>query len=162
MNITNLTKCPEATEEIWEANAVRMDMETREEVEIKDISKLTGGEHDAWKETIDNSLIPETLVLREGAQVMCLSNIDIEKGIVNGARGVVRSYDLKTGYPVVLWKTSKKETVVEPVLLPTRHPLIFVKQIPLCQAWAITIHKSQGQTLDCVEVDIGTSVFVSG
>lgn len=122
---------------------VRLDLETKEESDM-DMKELTANEMDAWKEAMSQSLIPESLVLRQGAQVMCLSNIDIEKGLVNGARGVVTRYDPASGYPVILWKSTGTERICKPVLLPTRHPLVSIKQIPLCQAWAITIHKSQG------------------
>lgn len=63
---------------------------------------------------------------------MCLSNLDIEKGLVNGARGVVVRFDTKTGYPVIRWKSTSTGAICKPILLPTRHPLIFMKQIPLC------------------------------
>jgi hypothetical protein len=42
------------------------------------------------------------------------------------------------------------------------YPCIVVSQIPLCLAWALTIHKIQGATLDMAEMDIGRSVFAAG
>lgn len=161
MNIANLEKCPKDTHTEYTAQPMRFDMETKEEkeIELTDMSRI---EKEAWKEAFENSLIQTQLKLRQGAQVMCTTNIDITKGLVNGARGVVRRFDIATGFPVIYWKSLQRETIMKPTLIPTRHPLLMVKQIPLCQAWAITIHKSQGQTLDCVEVDIGSSVFVAG
>ena len=41
-------------------------------------------------------------------------------------------------------------------------PTIGVKQIPLILAWAITIHKSQGASLDLAEIDIGNGIFECG
>ena len=161
MNITNLEKCPEDTHCEFQAQPVRKDMETHKEKELFQ-EEMSDRESDVWKESFMNSLVQKKLVLRQGAQVMCVYNIDVSKGLVNGARGVVRRFDLKTGFPVVYWKVLNRETIMEPILMQTRIPLFYVKQIPLCQAWAITIHKSQGQTLDSVEVDIGQSVFVAG
>lgn len=101
-------------------------METKEEDSVS-LKELTANETGAWKEAMEQSMIPESLVLRKGAQVMCLSNIEIEKGLVNGARGVVTRYDPTSGYPVVLWKSTGTERICKPVLLPTRHPLINIK-----------------------------------
>ena len=161
MNIANLKKCPTDTETVWDANPVRKDMETKKEFTLhKD--DLTQNEMVVWKEFLHDSHIEKKLVLRIGAQVMCTYNLDVSKGLVNGARGVVKKYDEKSGHPVVFMQSLQREVVIHPVLIPTRVPNFFVSQIPLCQAWAITIHKSQGQTLDCAEVDIGSSVFVPG
>lgn len=161
INIANLAKCAEDTETKWNATAVRRDMESKTDNEV-DLSSMSSRELDAWTSAVEESIVPKTVVLRKGAQVMCLYNVSTTSGLVNGSRGIVTGYESKHGYPIVKWKTTGAEIVMEPVLMPTRHPLIFVKQIPLCQAWAITIHKSQGQTLDYAEVDIGRSVFVPG
>ena len=37
-----------------------------------------------------------------------------------------------------------------------------MEQVPLILAWAVTIHKSQGATLDIAEIDVGNSVFTTG
>jgi uracil-DNA glycosylase len=101
------------------------------------------------------------LELCVGAQVMLLVNKDIEARLVNGSRGIIVDFNAD-GYPVVQFLHG------DPVLIG-RHdyesnecPHVVRAQIPLRVAYAVTIHKSQGATLDCALVDIGTSTFEYG
>ncbi|RUS76879.1 hypothetical protein EGW08_015348 [Elysia chlorotica] len=102
--------------------------------------------------------VPAYLELKVGAQVMLCKNLDIQRGLVNGARGVVVGYEKSNnGYPIIKFVCG----VTEPIK-PERWIFrvgggntIVRKQIPLKLAWAISIHKSQGMTLDCVEISLG-------
>jgi ATP-dependent DNA helicase PIF1 len=98
----------------------------------------------------------EQLKLKIGAEVMFIKN-DTMGRYVNGTRSVVVGFDQKSGWPVVKtfdndmiiaypeeWKY-EDNGVVRATLL----------QVPLRLAWAITIHKSQGMTLDAAEIDLG-------
>lgn len=100
-------------------------------------------------------LAPERLVLKIGAEVMFIKN-DPSARYVNGSRGVVVDFD-DDGWPIV--KTYDNEMIVA---YPEEwkvedHNAVRAKitQVPLRLAWAITIHKSQGMTLDAVEIDLG-------
>jgi ATP-dependent DNA helicase PIF1 len=101
------------------------------------------------------------LILAIGAQVMLLTNMDYDAGLVNGSRGVVTGFDL-AGAPLVQFLRG------EPILVPaaswesTEFEGVSRKQIPLKLAYAITIHKAQGATLDCALIDVGTSTFEYG
>jgi ATP-dependent DNA helicase PIF1 len=101
------------------------------------------------------------LILAIGAQVMLLTNMDYDAGLVNGSRGVVTGFD-SSGAPLVQFQKGF------PILVPaaswesTDWEGISRKQIPLKLAYAITIHKAQGATLDCALIDIGTSTFEYG
>jgi ATP-dependent DNA helicase PIF1 len=102
-------------------------------------------------------LAPPTLYLAEGAEVMFVAN-NWKEGFVNGTRGVVIGF-MSDGAPIVETKDGS-EFIVE------RHSwkvydesgqdvVVEVIQYPLRLAWAITIHKSQGMSLDEAEVDLG-------
>ncbi len=100
-------------------------------------------------------LAPEHLELKIGAKVMFVKN-NPEKNIVNGTLGKVIRFSVKD-YPVVKTFDGKTITVYkENWSIDDEHgePLASFKQIPLRLAWAITIHKSQGMTLDAVEMDL--------
>lgn len=104
-----------------------------------------------------NSKLPNIMDFRIGDQVMCTSNLD--ENIVNGSRGVV--IDNKEG-PVVRFLNG-----IEIEMKPHgwEHEQISglqFKQIPLMYAWALTIHKCQGATLDFCVMDIGKNIFECG
>jgi ATP-dependent DNA helicase PIF1 len=102
------------------------------------------------------------LKLKEGAKVMCLHNLDLERDICNGSQGVVVKFVGEQNWPVIKFKNGI-ERVMEPVWAQSEDiPCVAVAQIPLCLAWALTIHKIQGATLDSAEMDLGNSVFEFG
>jgi ATP-dependent DNA helicase PIF1 len=106
--------------------------------------------------------VPE-LTLRKGAQVMLLSNKYIDFGLVNGSRGVVERFsDGLSNYPLV--KFINGETIlIEPHTWASEDvDGLERQQIPLRLAYAITIHKAQGATLDCALIDIGRNTFEYG
>lgn len=122
------------------------------------------------------------LDLAIGAQVMLIVNMSVEDGLVNGTRGVIMNFN-DAGIPVVkfyngtimtigvhdwtLGKISAEDgtTIIESeeFSIPIeRQVKVKCWQIPLRLAYAITCHKSQGMTLDCIQVDIGSSIFEFG
>lgn len=105
---------------------------------------------------------PGKLILKIGAQVMLLKNINISDGLVNGARGILVKYS-KEGLPIIKFKNNKEyEAKHEKWMIKTPGgTIVSRKQIPLRLAWAFSIHKSQGLTLDCVEMSL-SKVFEAG
>jgi ATP-dependent DNA helicase PIF1 len=106
-------------------------------------------------------LAPEKLVLKKGAAVMFVKN-NFEKGYVNGTLGTVNDFS-EAGWPVV-GLINGHEIAAEPATWSVEEnskTLAQIKQIPLRLAWAITVHKSQGMTLDAAQVDLSRS-FVRG
>nr|CAH7752689.1 unnamed protein product [Callosobruchus chinensis] len=104
--------------------------------------------------------VSSKLVLKVGAQVMLLKNINVSAGLVNGARGVVKEF--REGLPVVLFKNKELHLKKERWVVKTASGGSVTRvQLPLKLAWAFSIHKSQGLTLDCVEMSLGR-VFEAG
>lgn len=101
-------------------------------------------------------LAPEQLKLKVGAEVMFIKN-DVTGRYVNGTRSVVVSFEKTEGWPVV--KTYHGDIIIaRPEEWKYEENGIVratITQVPLRLAWAITIHKSQGMTLDAAEIDLG-------
>jgi len=117
---------------------------------------------------LTNSPCSQTLSLKKGAVVMCMVNLDMEQGICNGSQGVV--VDMKTvtadeksvTLPLVKFTNGLVKLIHPHYWQSEEYPTLAIGQIPLCLAWALTIHKSQGATLAMAEVDVGGSVFEYG
>lgn len=102
-------------------------------------------------------LAPELLELKAGAEVMFVAN-NPSVGFVNGTRGQV--IEFQDDKPVVRLHGSSRKIKVEPhswKLEEDGKVRAEVMQLPLRLAWAITIHKSQGMSLDAAEIDLSRS-----
>ena len=110
----------------------------------------------------NNIMADKELILKKGAQVMCIANIDMEstEPIVNGSQGVV--VDFVGNLPLVQFNNGAKRTVGYHTWNSENVPSVGIKQIPLIYAWAITIHKSQGVSLDMAQIDAGSNIFECG
>jgi len=104
------------------------------------------------------------LTLKIGAQVMCIVNKDLESStpICNGSQGIIEKIDELDGLPIVRFNNGVVMKVAPHIWISEKIPTVAVKQIPLILAWAITIHKSQGASLDMAEIDIGEGIFECG
>ncbi|NWZ20272.1 PIF1 helicase, partial [Asarcornis scutulata] len=104
------------------------------------------------------------IVLKVGAQVMLAKNLDVSQGLVNGARGVVVGFESdQKGLPKVRFLCGVTQIIKMErwVFKGPSGVHLSRQQLPLKLAWAISIHKSQGMSLDCVEISL-SRVFESG
>lgn len=103
-------------------------------------------------------LAPEYLRLRVGAKVMFVKN-NFEMDYANGTLGIVKKLHGTAGGPVVEMRNGKQiEVPMESWTIEEDGKVkAELQQYPLRLAWAITIHKSQGMSLDAVEVDLSKS-----
>lgn len=104
----------------------------------------------------------KTLELCLGAQVMLLFNLDLSAGLANGSRGVVIGFT--NGLPIVRFMNGV-ETPIDKASWSMKiadNVIVSRRQTPLILAWATTIHKSQGSTLDCAQIDLGATIFEYG
>jgi hypothetical protein len=125
-----------------------------DEVEINFEMKMLGKER--YLQNLKQSILaPEILKLKVGTKVMFVKN-DKEGKYQNGTLGVVTKIQ-KGQYPEVELKNGKTIVVSEEswqINSDDGKLLAEIMQIPLRYAWAITIHKSQGMTLDEAEIDL--------
>ena len=107
-------------------------------------------------------LAPEVLELKVGAEVMFVAN-NPSAGYVNGTRGQVVGFDTESQPIVQVTGKNRKLKVGEHSwkLEEDGRVRAEVFQLPLRLAWAITIHKSQGMSLDAAEIDL-SKTFTPG
>lgn len=123
--------------------------------------QTTGSQN--YVETLKRSCLAlEELTLKKGALVMCVRNSP-DKKYVNGSLGVVVGFEPLLNYPIVQLRSGKEVTIGLETweLRDGDKKRASITQIPLRLAWAITVHKSQGMTLDAARIDL-RKAFVEG
>lgn len=107
-------------------------------------------------------LAPKVLRLKKGALVMAVKNA-ADRKYANGSIGTVVDFEPATEYPVVEFRSGKMVTMMPETweLRDGDKKRASIAQIPLRLAWAITVHKSQGMTLDAARIDL-RKAFVEG
>ena len=111
----------------------------------------------------NNIMAEKELHLKIGTHVMCIANIDMqsENQLANGSQGIVVGF--RGELPMV-----KFNNIDQPIIVgyytwkSENNDKIAVAQIPLIYAWAITIHKAQGVTMQAALIDIGSNIFEYG
>ncbi len=110
-----------------------------------------------------DDVIPNIIRLKIGSQVMLKVNIDISEELVNGSRGVITDIDYENRAISVKFVGNKVVVIKDNVWEHgDDYGVAARSQIPLILAWALTIHKSQGSTLDFVSCNLDSRVFSPG
>jgi ATP-dependent DNA helicase PIF1 len=128
-------------------------------------SRLTAQEIEyELQNLLSTSSYQENLALKKGAVVMCTTNLDMENGICNGSQGIITNIISTSTGPLPEVRFSNGFARVIPVKYrqSDEYPTLAIGQIPLCLAWALTIHKIQGATLKMAEIDVGNTIFEYG
>ena len=155
--------------DITELHTVNVDVD---DINIQKLVELPGEER-SYQQTTTGSkiyvenlqrsvLAPENLVIKLGALVMAVKNSP-QKLYANGSIGTVVDFEPLTEYPVVEFRDGRRVTMVPDVweLRDGERKRASISQVPLRLAWAITVHKSQGMTLDAAKIDL-RKAFVEG
>lgn len=130
------------------------------EIIYETATKLSEKKRLEYSNYMDN-IVPFELRFKKTAQVMLTKNLNVEAGLVNGARGVILecaddyiTVKFKCGITInikpQMWEYQDDEIKI------VRH------QFPLILAYAFTVHKCQGFTLDYAIIDLGPSLFSPG
>lgn len=116
---------------------------------------------DPWKRQLKQGIVLDCLEICKGARVMLIKNLNVKQKLVNGSTGTVTGFhdksDLKFGLLPIVKFDSGREMVVVPdtwVVMECDRVLATRTQIPLVLAWALTIHKCQGMTLERLHTDL--------
>jgi hypothetical protein len=136
-----------------------------DDINQQQLAKLPGKAHafamitkgpEAFVRTLQRGcLSPERLELKQGAVVMFTKN-DPAGRYVNGTLGVVDDFDAEDGYPLVRTRGGKR-ILAEPSkwkIDENGKERASITQVPLRLAWAMTVHKSQGMSLDAAVIDL--------
>ncbi len=130
--------------------------------EVMEYSMITSGKAQYVEQLKRSCLAPEVLRLKLGASVMCIKNSQ-DKRYVNGSLGTVVGFEKGTEYPEIELLNGRRFVMGPDTweLMDGDKRRASLTQLPLRLAWAITVHKSQGMTLDAAAIDLSRA-FVEG
>lgn len=153
---------------------LRRDVDRENEQRLEELKKtiVTFVARDTGKiEALEKGRPEKMIMLAVGAQVMLVKNLDQGLKLVNGSRGVVVGFTTQVdknvtvkiseggGFPVVRFLSGMEKVITEESwsVMEGEVEVAARIQIPLILAWASTIHKCQGMTLDCIQSDLSAS-----
>jgi ATP-dependent exoDNAse (exonuclease V) alpha subunit len=167
--LARVSETPASDTILTELHTVNIDVDKINEAKLDELEgdelqytqTTTGAEN--YVENLQRSVLaPEVLRLKQGALVMAVKNSQ-ERKYANGSIGTVIDFEPGTEYPIVEFRNGKTVTMIPDTweLRDGDKKRASITQIPLRLAWAITVHKSQGMTLDAARIDL-RKAFVEG
>ncbi len=154
---------------LTELHTVNIDVDRINEMKLDELpgdelfyTQATTGSANYVENLQRSVLAPEVLRLKKGALVMAVKNAT-DRRYANGSIGVVIDFEPATEYPIVEFRNGRTVSMVPDTweLRDGDKKRASITQIPLRLAWAITVHKSQGMTLDAARIDL-RKAFVEG
>lgn len=136
----------------------------KDDIVIYEMKKECKGLEKECSFLMNNLNCCSVLKLKKGCQVMCIVNLDIgnnEFPIGNGSLGIVIDFT-SNHLPIVQFKNGTTKTIQYYEWISEEFSSLVIKQIPLVLSWAMTIHKSQGSTLEMATIDLGNQIFECG
>lgn len=142
----------------------RINNEELEKLEegLKIFEHISSGVKKNIEKIFKSSLLLEEVRLKKNAIVLFIKN-NYEKGYINGTTGIVVDFDENDNLPIVeIFSGRRIKVTREDWRMESESGKIIatVSQVPLRLAWAITVHKSQGMTLDAAEIDLSRTFEV--
>lgn len=154
---------------LTELHTVNVDVDRINEAQLQELggdelfyTQTTTGAANYVENLQRSVLAPATLRLKQGALVMAVKNA-ADRRYANGSIGEVIDFEPVTEYPIVKFRSGRTVTMAPETweLRDGDKKRAGITQIPLRLAWAITVHKSQGMTLDAARIDL-RKAFVEG
>ncbi|HEX6416540.1 MAG TPA: PIF1 family ATP-dependent DNA helicase [Candidatus Saccharimonadales bacterium] len=167
--LSRVDQQPPADTVLTELHTVNIDVDRMNELKLDELSgdelfyTQTSTGADNYVENLQRSVLaPSVLRLKKGALVMSVKNA-ADRRYANGSIGTVVDFEPNTEYPIVQFRNGKTVSMMPDTweLRDGEKKRASITQIPLRLAWAITVHKSQGMTLDAARIDL-RKAFVEG
>lgn len=141
---------------------VNIDVDKINNIEIEKL-KDKGYKSSLYKATCskgnEKAALNYDIELTENAQIIITRNIDISHGLVNGTRGVIKH--LGCDYVIIEDVNNNIHTINYYKDIMNKKTS-YIMHMPIRTSYALSIHKSQGMTIDAVELDLGENIFAHG